>query len=228
MVTYELSDGIATITLDDGKRNALGLEAFAELNAALERARADGAAVLLTGRAGTFSAGFDLRELGSGGANAARLVQVGFETAARLFAFPAPVIVACTGHAVAMGLFLTLTGDHRLGAAGAFKIGASEVAIGMVVPSFAVELCRHRIPVSHFYRAVTLSEMFTPEAAVPAGILDGVVAPGELAGAARAVARQAAGFNRSVFAQTKLRARGPAIEALRVGLEADARQAFAL
>src|SRR5215468_1103637 len=105
-VTYQLADSIATITLD----------AFTELGAAFDRAAADGAAVLLTGREGCFSAGFDLRALGAGGPEAARLVRSGFELAARVFAFPAPVVVACNGHAIAMGLFLALTGDYRIGA----------------------------------------------------------------------------------------------------------------
>jgi enoyl-CoA hydratase len=227
-VTYQLSDSIATITLDDGKRNALALETFAELGAAFDRAAADHAAVVLTGREGCFSAGFDLRELGAGGPAAARLVQAGFELANRLFAFPAPVIVACPGHAVAMGAFLVLTGDVRIGAAGPYKLGANEVAIGLVVPHLAVELCRVRLAPTHFYRAVTLSELYAPEDAVAAGILDRVVAPGELAHAAHAVAKDAAGKNRAVFAATKLRARAPAIEALRRGVDADARGAFGL
>src|SRR5438093_710085 len=86
LVNYQLADSIATITLDDGKKNALSLVAFAELGAAFDRAAADGAAVLLTGREGVFSAGFDLRELGAGGPAAARLVRTGFELAARVFA----------------------------------------------------------------------------------------------------------------------------------------------
>jgi enoyl-CoA hydratase len=121
-----------------------------------------------------------------------------------------------------MGLFLALTGDVRLGVAGPYKLGANEVAIGIVVPALGMELCRARLAPTHFHRAVTLAEMFSPEDAVAAGMLDRVVAPAELAGAARAIAKQAAGLNRSVFAATKLRARAPAIEALRVALETDA------
>jgi enoyl-CoA hydratase len=222
-VTYELANSIATITLDDGKKNALSHDTFAELGAAFDRAAADGAAVLLTGREGCFSAGFDLRALGGGGPDAARLVLAGFELAARVFAFSAPVVVACNGHAIAMGLFLALTGDYRIGAAGPFKLGANEVAIGLVLPAFATELCRQRLAPTHFYRAATLAEMFAPDAAAAAGMLDRVVAPAELAAAAQAVAAQASALPRTVFAATKLRARAPAIEALRVALEADAR-----
>jgi len=221
-VRYELADSIATITLDDGKKNALSLDTFAELAAAFDRAAADGAVVLLTGRDGCFSAGFDLRALGAGGPEAGRLVLAGFRLAARVFAFPAPVIVACTGHTIAMGLFLASTGDFRIGASGAFKVGANEVAIGLVLPAFATELLRNRLAPTHFYRATTLAEMFTPDTAVAAGMLDRVVPPEELAATARAVAVQASALSRTVFAATKLRARAPAIEALRVALDVDA------
>ena len=221
-VTYQLTDSIATITLDDGKRNALSLETFAELGDAFDRAAADGAAVVLTGREGVFSAGFDLRVLGASGADAARLVQAGFELVARVFAFPAPVVVACPGHAIAMGMFLTLTGDYRVGAAGPYKLGANEVAIGLVLPAFAMELCRHRLAPTHFHRAVALAEMFTPEGAVAAGLLDRVVAPAELASTSQLLAKQASALPRAVFAATKLRARAPAIEALRPALQAGA------
>ena len=221
-VTYQLAESVATITLDDGKKNALSRDTFAELGAAFDRAAADGAAVLLTGREGCFSAGFDLRALGGGGADAARLVLAGFELAARVFAFPAPVVVACNGHAIAMGLFLALTGDYRIGASGAYKLGANEVAIGLVLPAFATELCRQRLAPTHFYRAATLAEMFTPDAAVAAGMLDRVVDPAELAAAARALAVQAAALSRPVFAATKLRVRAPGVEALRIALATDA------
>src|SRR5262249_8665904 len=211
-VTYQLADSIATITLDDGKRNALSLEVLTDLGAAFDRAAADGAAVVLTGREGTFSAGFDLRALGSGGPQAETLVRTGFELAARIFAFPAPVIVACTGHAMPMGLFPARTGDYRVGAAGAFKLGANEVAIGLVVPPLGMELCRYRLSPTHFYRAVGLSELYPPDAALEAGMLDKLVAPAEVAPTAQALAKQAAGLNRAVFAATQLRARAPALD----------------
>src|SRR5215471_17406783 len=101
LVTYHEGDAIATITMDDGKVNALSMPMFDEVNAALDRAEAAGAAVVLAGRDGVFSAGFDLGVLRAGGAAAAALVRTGFELSARLLAFPAPVVVACTGHAIA-------------------------------------------------------------------------------------------------------------------------------
>ncbi len=137
LVTYHQAGATATIAMDDGKVNALSAQMFAELNAALDRAEAAGATVVLTGREGIFSAGFDLRVLRAGGPQAPALVRSGFELSARLLAFPAPVVVACTGHAIAMGVFLLLSGDFRLGAAGPYRITANEVAIGLTMPRAA-------------------------------------------------------------------------------------------
>ncbi len=131
LVTYRLRDSVATITMDDGKVNALSLAMLTELGAALDRASADRAVVVLTGREGVFSAGFDLPVLQAGGTEAAELLHAGFDLAARLLAFPAPVLVACPGHAIAMGAFLVLSGDYRIGASGPYKYTANEVAIGM-------------------------------------------------------------------------------------------------
>jgi enoyl-CoA hydratase len=221
-VGYELRDSIATITLDDGKRNALSLAAFTELGAAFERARREpAAAVVLTGRPDVFSAGFDLSVMRAGGAAMAELVRTGFELAERILAFPAPVVVACTGHAIAMGVFLVLAGDYRIGARGAYKIGANEVAIGIPLPHFAIELCRQKLAPTHFHRAVSLSELYTPEDAVVAGFLDRVAPADELANAAREAAARFASYDRDVHATSKLRVRAPALRALRAAIEAD-------
>lgn len=220
-VRYELRDSIATITLDDGKRNALSLEAFAALGAAFDRARADRAVVLLTGREGVFSAGFDLAVMRAGGAATAALVRTGFELAERILAFPGPVVIACTGHAIAMGAFLVLAGDYRIGALGPYKLGANEVAIGIPLPHFAIELCRQKLSPRHFHRAVVLSEMCAPEDAVAAGFLDRAVPAADLADAARETAARLATLNADVHATSKLRARAPALRAIRAAIEAD-------
>jgi enoyl-CoA hydratase len=221
LVTYRLRDAVATITMDDGKVNALSLAMLAELGAALDRAAADGAVVVLAGREGVFSAGFDLPVLRAGGTEAAELLHAGFELAARLLAFPTPVVVACTGHAVAMGVFLVLSGDYRIGASGAYKLTANEVAIGLTMPQAAVEICRQRLTPACFNRAVVIAEVFTPQDAVAAGFLDRVVAPAELAGAAAVAAAKLAGLDLDAHAATKLRARRLAVTALREAIDSD-------
>lgn len=223
-VHYHLADGIATIKLDDGKANALSPDMLAAISDAFDRAAADRAAVLLVGREGRFSAGFDLGVLGGGGQPAAAMLMQGFELAAKIFAFPAPVVVACTGHALAMGAFLLLSADVRFGAAGPFKLGANEVAIGLTMPYFAVELCRARLATPYFQRSVITAEIYAPEDAAHAGFLDRVVAPTELLAAAQQRVTELAKLSREVYAATKLRARGQALAAIQAGIEQDRAQ----
>jgi len=217
LVTYRLDDPVATITMDDGKVNALSPAMIAELGAALDRAESDRAVVVLTGRAGVFSAGFDLAVLRAGGPETADLLRAGFDLAARLLAFPAPVLVACTGHAVAMGAFLLLSCDYRIGAAGPFRLTSNEVAIGITMPYAAIEICRQRLTPAGLHRAVVIADVYSPEDAVAAGFLDQVVPAGELAEAAANLAR----LDLDAHAATKLRVRGLACAALREAIDTD-------
>jgi enoyl-CoA hydratase len=221
-VHYELGDGVATITMDDGKVNALSPTMLAGINGALDRAADDSAVVVLRGREGTFSAGFHLPTLRAGGPEATGMVRGGFELAARLLSFPRPVVVACTGHAVAMASFLLLSGDVRLGASGPFRIVANEVAIGLTMPHAAIELCRQRLTPAAFSRAVLLSETFSPDEAAVAGFLDRVVDPAALADEARSTATALAALDPNAHRASKLRARGATLQAIRAAIADDA------
>ena len=221
LVEYCLEDAVATITMDDGKVNAMSPRMLAELNAALDRAEADRAVVVLGGRNGVFCAGFDLPVLRAGGSEAAAMVRAGFELSERVLSFQTPVVIACTGHAVAMGVFLLLSGDYRVGADGPFKITANEVAIGLTMPRAAVEILRQRLAPAYFNRAVTIAEPFAPDNAVAAGFLDRVVPAPELAGVTRAIASQLTGLDMAAHKASKLRARVGALAALRAGIDAD-------
>jgi len=222
LVTYQLDDSVATITMDDGKVNVLSPLMLADLGAALDRAEADRAVVVLSGRPGVFSAGFDLPVLMSGGPAAEDMLRSGFELAERILSFPAPVLVACTGHAVAMGLFLLLSADYRIGSAGPYKFTANEVAIGLVMPQAAVEICRQRLGPAHLTRVLVLAEVFSPDDAVAAGILDRVLPESQLRPAARAAADGLARLDLAAHAATKLRVRHRALTALRGAIEDDA------
>jgi enoyl-CoA hydratase len=220
-VTYQLDKSVATITMDDGKVNALSPGMLAELDNALDQAAADHAIVVLAGRPGVFSAGFDLPVLRAGGPEGPAMVRAGFELALRLLSFPAPVLIACTGHAVAMGSFLLLAGDCRIGVAGPYKVTMNEVAIGLTVPQAAIELGRQRLTPAHLSRAVLLAEVFSPDAAVAAGFLDRVVPATDLPGAVAATATALASLDLAAHAATKQRARKQTLAALRAAIDAD-------
>jgi enoyl-CoA hydratase len=220
-VTYDLADGIATVTMDDGKVNALSPEVLAAVEGGLDRAGADRVPVVLRGREGVFSAGFHLPTLRGGGPEARDMVRAGFELALRMLSFPTPIVIACPGHAIAMGMFLLQSGDYRLGAAGPYKLTANEVAIGLTLPRTAIELGRYRLNPAHFTRALINAEVYTPDDAVGAGILDRVVPAAELDGATRKLARELGQLDLAAHAATKLAVREEALGAIRAAIDAD-------
>jgi enoyl-CoA hydratase len=221
LVTYSLEDSVATIRLDDGKVNSLSPDMLAALNRALDRAEADRAIVVLTGREARFSAGFDLSVLRAGGASAHGMLMGGFRLFERLLSFPRPTIAACTGHAIAAGSFLLLSCDVRLGALGAFKIGANEVAIGLTMPYTATEIMRNRLSPRFFGRAALTAEIFAPEDAVLAGFLDQTLPPAEVLTDALTLAARFEQLDLKAHAATKQRVRADLFDAIRKAIELD-------
>lgn len=218
---YELEQGLAVLRLDDGKANALSPALVAQLREALTRAQKEASAVVLVGREARFSGGFDLASMRSGPAAARALVGAGAELLLDLYSLRLPVVAACTGHAVAAGALLLLASDLRVGVEGEYKIGLSEVAIGMTLPVFAVELARDRLSKRHFDRATSQAELYAPDGAVDAGFLDRLVPEASLLATARGEAARLAALSRPAFAASKLRAHAATIEKIRSGLEVD-------
>jgi enoyl-CoA hydratase len=218
VVSYELEESVAVVRVDDGKANAISPDLVSAVDRALDRAEKEARCVVIAGRPGRFSAGFDLGIMRQGGKAVRAMVTAGAEMAFRLYGFPIPVVMACTGHALAMGAVLLLAADTRLGAKGDFKIGLNEVAIGMTLPIFAVEFSRDRLSARHLTRAVLESEIYTPATAVEAGFLDRVVAPDALLDEARAEAQRLAELDLKAHHGTKHHLRGEIIRRMRESL----------
>lgn len=219
--TYQLVDGIAVITLDDGKANVFSNASLETLERLVDQAEADHArALVLVGRPGRFSAGFDLGEMTSGVDQMRALVSRGARWWLRVYGLGMPTVAACTGHALAGGALTLLSCDIRIGAEGPAKIGLNEVSIGMPLPQFAVELARDRLHKSHFVLA-TLGTTFDPAGAVAAGFLDRVVPDDDVVGEAMAEARRLGELRTGAVARTKANARGALIDALAAGLDDD-------
>ncbi|MFW9082357.1 crotonase/enoyl-CoA hydratase family protein [Pseudomonas sp. P2757] len=214
LIAYHLEDGIATLTLSNGKVNAISPDVIAAFNAALDQAVTDRAIVIITGQPGILSGGYDLKVMTTGPKEAVALVTAGSTLARRLLSHPFPVIVACPGHAVAKGAFILLSADYRIGVDGPFSIGLNEVQIGMTMHHAGIELARDRLRRSAFHRSVINGEMFDPQSAVDAGFLDKVVSAEELQGAALAAARQLKKINMTAHKNTKLKVRKALLEAL--------------
>lgn len=226
LVSYQLDDGIATLTLSNGKVNAISNDLVVALNAALDQAEKDRAVVILTGQPGILSGGYDLKIITSSPQAALDLVFAGSTLARRMLSHPFPIVVACTGHAVAKGAFLLLSADYRIGVDGPFSIGLNEVQIGMTMHHAGIELARNRLSNAAFGRSVINGEMFDPNGAVQAGFLDKVVPVQKLQEAARTAALQLKKINMSAHKNTKLKARKAFLETLDQAIEADRHQAL--
>lgn len=214
LVNLHIADNVATLTLNNGKVNAISHQVLDEMEQALNVAEEHNAVVVITGQPGMLSAGYDLNVMRESMTKAMELVEKGSKLARRLLAFPYPVMVACSGHAVAKGAFLLLAADYRLGVEGPFKIGLNEVAIGMTMHHAGVELARGRLAPVFFNRAVILAEMVSPQEAVTAGFLDKVVSQEDFLQVTAMVAQALSKLDMKAHHQTKLKARAELLAVL--------------
>lgn len=214
-VNYQLNQNVATIMIDDGKRNALSPAVLRSIYAALRQAEKDQATVILTGREGVFSAGFDLKVMKAAGPDALRMLRAGYSLTAVLMAHPTPVITACPGHAFAMGVFAMLSTDYIIGCRGDFQISANEVEIGLTMPRVGSTTLRNRLTPAAFQRAVALSEYFTPDSALQAGFFDELVEPDQLMARARELAQKFSELDGRAHAASKRRIRAEQISGIR-------------
>lgn len=225
-VTYTLDESVATIALDDGKVNVLSPAMQTSINEALDRAEKSAEtgevkAIVLAGNQKVLSAGFDLGVFNSGDAEAAlAMLSGGFELSIRLLSFPVPVIIAATGPAIAMGSFMLLSGDHRVGSPRT-RCQANEVAIGMVLPISAIEIMRLRLTRAAFQRGIALAATFAGDAAVAGGWLDELVDEPEqvLPRAQQVAAEAAATLHVKAHRASKLKARRDGIAAIQAGID---------
>ncbi len=211
----EVQDKVALVRMDDGGNNVVSPAMIRDLHAALDDAERSASVLVLTGREQVFSAGFDLRVIKRG--NPVETLQMllgGFRLAARLLAFPTPVVIACNGHAVAMGAFLLLTGDYRFWSKGDYRIATNEVAIGLTVPRAGLQICRQRLTPAALTRATLLAEDWYGDAALLAGFVDQRVEPDALLESAMRYARDLT-LDATAHAQSKARLRRRELATLR-------------
>jgi enoyl-CoA hydratase len=221
--TYTLEGTTAVLRMDDGKANALSEPMIEALVAGVERAEKEATAVVLAGRPERFCAGFDLRVMMSSPDAAKALLRRGSDMLMKLYGSAVPLVIACTGHALAGGALVLLTGDVRVGAAGAYRLGLNEVSIGMPVPVLAMELARDRIAPTELGRATLQAQIYDPEAAARVGYLDEIVPADQVMSRAMAEAARTGQLSRVAFSASKQRLRGRTIRHILDTLEEDMR-----
>ena len=177
----EQQDSISIITLDDGKANVFSPTMIDAVNECLDSVPTELGSLVIKGRDGIFSGGFDLKVLQSGDNKLIKeMTQGGFKLLSRIFSFPRPVIAACSGHGIALGAFLLCCCDYRIGSKGEFMVGANEMRTNMVIPTPILELIRFRVAQTHKYRAVLGAEMYNLDAAIEVGFIDETIEPEKL------------------------------------------------
>ena len=179
--TLIVENNISIITLDDGKANVFSPKMIQDVNDCLDQVPTQNGALIITGRDGMFSAGFDLKIISAGEMSAiTEMTTNGFKLLSRIFSFPRPVLGACSGHGIALGTFLLCCCDYRIGVKGEFMIGANEMRTNMVIPTPILELIKFRVSNVHKYRAILGAEMYLIEDGIEAGLIDEVVEPENL------------------------------------------------
>ncbi len=202
VLTYELEGKTAVLRMDDGKANALSDAMIGALLDALARAEKEATAAVLVGRPDRFCAGFDLRTMMASPDAAKALLRRGSDVLMKLYGLTIPLVVACTGHALAGGALVLLTGDLRVGAAGAYRIGLNEVSIGMPVPILGLALAQDRLAPTELSSATLLAKIYGPDEAVKAGYLDEVVPGDQVFARAKAEADRLGGLAQPAVAAT--------------------------
>jgi enoyl-CoA hydratase len=215
-VVDDVENGPWRIALDDGKVNALGTVSMTHIHAELDSAlESDAPAVIISGRSGVLSAGFDLEEVRSGDEAREHLRRQLIDLVLRLFTFERPVVIACTGHALAAGAALLLAADRRVGVDGPFKLGFNEASIGVTISGATVELARYRMPMPYF-ESVASGDTFSPRLAQSAGLLDVVVDESDqLDEESLAIAQSLARVPRATFTEMRRLTRGTVTDAIR-------------
>jgi enoyl-CoA hydratase len=180
-IGYEIDQGMAQITMDDGKANAMDFAFFEEMGEALDRAEGDGAKTLIiTGRPGYFSAGLDIKLMPTlSPAELNRLAETFARTLLRVFSVPLPTVAVCSGHAVAGGAMLALSCDLRFAVDGPYRIQMNEMLVGIPFPSWMLLIGRSSVPVQWFVEAFLHAGAYSPAEAVARGMFHGLIKEGE-------------------------------------------------
>ncbi|QOD62147.1 crotonase/enoyl-CoA hydratase family protein [Polaribacter haliotis] len=220
-VTYTSEENYAIITIKNGKANAISHEVVDGLNENLNKAKKENKVVILTGQNGIFSAGFDLKVMTKSPESAKELVTKGSKLSLKMLSFPQPIIVACSGHAIAKGAFLLLSSDYRIGVEGDFKIGLNEVMIGMTMHNAGIAIAKARLSEVYLNRSVNNAEIYNPKQAIDAGFLDLVVPESHLLPTAIKVAGMFSKLNKKAHSETKLKVRKQHLENLEKAIELD-------
>tara|TARA_B100000945_G_scaffold135909_1_gene108480 strand:+ start:1556 stop:2260 length:705 start_codon:yes stop_codon:yes gene_type:complete len=204
LATLTKENDISVIKLDDGKANAFSYEMLIQINNLLEKVSRDSGALVITGREGLFSGGFDLKTFATGDMEkVSKMVQLGYRLLLELFSFERPVIAAVSGHSIALGLFIACSADYRIAIDGEYVCQANEVRNNMDIPTPIMEILKARVNKNYFYPAVLHSDPFSVQDSIAVGYIDEVVAEQDFMNRVIEKATELASLPHPFYANTK-------------------------
>jgi enoyl-CoA hydratase len=212
LVRLEERDGVAVVALDRPPANAFVPELVDRLRAVLKESAGARAVVLTSANPGLFSAGWDLPRISA----LARGEMKGYldaycDLVREIFVYPAPVVAALPGHAIAGGLIVACAADERYAAEGPARYGLSEVALGVPLPACCLELFAYVLGPRRMERLTASAENLPAAEALALGLLDRVVAAASLLDASVERAERLARGSAAAYAEVKRRARAEAV-----------------
>jgi enoyl-CoA hydratase len=216
--TLKIEDGIAIISLNDGKANAFSFAMMEALNACFDEAEAKADVIVLTSEGRAMCAGFDLKVMKEQPDRVADMVGMGGQFLTRVFGNDKPVVIASPGHGIAAGGLLMLSADYRIGAEGEARYGLNESAIGMVLPSFGQDLAEFKINNKYLDMCFVGAELIDTPTAIEAGFLDEAVPADQLMARAMEKAKALQALHPKAYAGNKRLVRGATTEKMAAGL----------
>ena len=204
IVTLSQESDISIIKLDDGKANAFSHDMLSQVNELLTKVPRDSGALVITGREGLFSGGFDLKTLATGDMDKiTKMVQLGYRLLLDLYSFDRPIIAAVSGHAIALGLFVTCSADYRIAIDGQYVCQANEVRNNMDIPTQIMEILKARVNKNYFYPAVFHSDTYSVQDSIAVGFIDEVVPEADFMNRVMEKAKELASLPHPFYANTK-------------------------
>lgn len=218
---HDSDEGVVTLTMDDGAKNALDTDAFRAITKAFDDA-ADAKAIVLAGREGALSAGLNVKVMPTLDRDGlVELLTVFGQTMMRIWTDPHPVVCAATGHALAGGTMLAMACDHAVAAEGDYAWGLIETVIDFELPRFGIALARANVRNDRLEDLVIPGRRIGPAEAVEAGFADELAPVGEVLARAQAHAAQLTQLPPGAYAGTKARLRQAAADEVLAGIDED-------
>lgn len=212
------NEGIATVTLNRGKVNALNEQMVEQLKACFEELEGDNTirVIILTGRGRFFSFGFDIPEFLSYSKDSfVRYLTKFTDLYTYLFTFPKPVVAALNGHTIAGGCMLATACDYRIMASGKAKISLNEIGFGSSVFAGSVEILKFCAGERNAQSILYSGAMYSAEQAKELGLVDQVSSEDSIIKDTETIAGDFAAKDASAFSSIKALLRKPAAEKMK-------------